>query len=339
MAISLADALRQTGYSQDGELAVPASVEPTMTSILQKHIASLPQQLATNQQAMDKTMASMYKTDMATGQPNPNYRPEAMQEFTQIMPGFAGTINKVLPMNRMDIAQLRASLPFKEGGLNLPANNTPMQRARAMGFETAPSKELYHGSRGEIVGNIDPSKSDLGFHIGTLEQAQERLKTFGNRGIDYPEGANIAPMLKSKYADFLNVKDEGGFHAGELFNQLKKNKNLDQNAIKKLEETFLKDERPLNKETIKEYDDVIRELISQQGYKGIKYMNNTEGEGLSYGVIDPSVIRSKFAAFDPYMEKSTNPMAAGLAVPMVSPEEKKSRKQLLEEQLNKKRVE
>ena len=115
--------------------------------------------------------------------------------------------------------------------------------------------------------------------------------------------------------------------------------NLDQNAIKKLEETFLKDERPLNKETIKEYDDVIRELISQQGYKGIKYMNNTEGEGLSYGVIDPSVIRSKFAAFDPYMEKSTNPMAAGLAVPMVSPEEKKSRKKLLEEQLNKKRVE
>lgn len=87
---TLADALRQTGYSQDGELAVPASVEPTMTSILQKHIASLPQQLAEKQQAMDKTIASMYKTDMATGQPNPNYRPEAMQEFTQLMPNIMG---------------------------------------------------------------------------------------------------------------------------------------------------------------------------------------------------------------------------------------------------------
>ena len=86
MAISLADALRQTGYSQDGELAVPASVEPTMTSILQKHIASLPQQLATNQAALDSAIGSWNKTDFGTGKPNANYRPEAIQELTQLMP-------------------------------------------------------------------------------------------------------------------------------------------------------------------------------------------------------------------------------------------------------------
>jgi hypothetical protein len=45
---TLAEILRQTGYSQDGTLATPASVEPTMTSILQKHIASLPQTTAQN---------------------------------------------------------------------------------------------------------------------------------------------------------------------------------------------------------------------------------------------------------------------------------------------------
>ena len=73
---TLADALR--GY------------QPPTTSALAdpivEHFRTLPQQLATNQQAMDNTMASMYKTDMATGQPNPNYRPEAMNEFTQMMP-------------------------------------------------------------------------------------------------------------------------------------------------------------------------------------------------------------------------------------------------------------
>ena len=64
--------------------------QPPTTSALadpiKEHFRTLPQQLATNQQAMDNTMASMYKTDMATGQPNPNYRPEAMNEFTQMMP-------------------------------------------------------------------------------------------------------------------------------------------------------------------------------------------------------------------------------------------------------------
>jgi len=89
---TLAEILRQTGYSQDGELAVPASVEPTMTSILQKHIASLPQQLATNQATLDNAIGSWNKTDFATGQPNANYRPEAINELTQLMPNMAGMI-------------------------------------------------------------------------------------------------------------------------------------------------------------------------------------------------------------------------------------------------------
>ena len=89
---TLADALR--GY------------QPPTTSALAdpivEHFRTLPQQLATNQQAMDNTMASMYKTDMATGQPNPNYRPEAMNEFTQMMPmvgaltAWHGTPHKIL---------------------------------------------------------------------------------------------------------------------------------------------------------------------------------------------------------------------------------------------------
>ena len=87
---TLAEILRQTGYSQDETLAAPTPVEPTMTSILQKHIASLPQQLATNQAALDSAIGSWNKTDFGTGQPNPNYRPEAMQELTQLMPNIMG---------------------------------------------------------------------------------------------------------------------------------------------------------------------------------------------------------------------------------------------------------
>jgi hypothetical protein len=328
---TLADALRGFVPPTESALADP----------IKEHFRTLPQQLEANQRAMDKTMAGMYKTDVM-GRPNPNYYPEAISEFTQnYAPNVMGSIAKVispmakaLPLNRMDTAQLRASLPYKEGGLNLPIDNNPMQRARAMGFETAPSKELYHGSRGELAGNIDPSKSDYGFHVGTLEQAQERLKTFGNRGIDYPEGANIAPLLKNKYADFITVKDKGSFNADELVEQFKGNKSIDQGAIKKIAEMIGKDERVATRKVMNEYNEMIRGLVGQQGYKGLKYMNNTEGEGLSYAISDPSVLRSRFAAFDPYMEKSANPMAVSLAIPMAD-DKKKSRKDILEQELKK----
>lgn len=312
---TLADALR--GYTPPTESALADPIK--------EHFRTLPQQLETNQRAMDKTMAGMYQTDFL-GKPNPNYYPEAMQEFTQnYAPNVMGSIKNVVgPLTRMATAQVRAALPYAEGGLNLPANNTAMQRARAMGFETAPSKELYHGSRGELVGNIDPSKSDYGFHVGTLEQAENRLKTFGNRGIDFPEGANISPMLKNKYADFLNAKDKGSFNADELVEQFKGNKNIDQGAIKKIADMISKDERPSTRQVMNEYNGMIRNLVDQQGYKGLKYMNNTEGEGLSYAVSDPSVLRSRFAAFDPYMEKSTNPMAIGLAVPVADEDNRKA---------------
>jgi hypothetical protein len=61
-----------------------------MTKALSEHIKTLPQQLATNQAALDSAIGSWNKTDFATGQPNPNYRPEAIQELTQLMPSIGG---------------------------------------------------------------------------------------------------------------------------------------------------------------------------------------------------------------------------------------------------------
>ena len=63
----------------------------SLNSKLKKHFEELPQKLEENQRAMDKTMAGMYETDVL-GRPNPNYYPEAMQEFTQnYMPSVMGS--------------------------------------------------------------------------------------------------------------------------------------------------------------------------------------------------------------------------------------------------------
>lgn len=178
--------------------------------------------------------------------------------------------------------------------LGLPENNTAMDRARALGFETAPSKSTYHGARGELVGQIDPSKSDFGFHTGTLEQAENRLKAFAGPREVYPEGANVLPLMKSRYANMLRVADEGSFHADALAPQLAKkgivSKEWAKRAVKDIEGDWKK---------AKEYDESLRRAMSQSDYHGIRYANAQEGAGTSYAFSDPSVLRSRFAAFDP----------------------------------------
>lgn len=72
--------------------AVGENPNARMMSMAQDYARNLPQQLATNQQAMQSAIGGWNKTDFATGQPNPNYYPEAISELTQLMPNMAGMI-------------------------------------------------------------------------------------------------------------------------------------------------------------------------------------------------------------------------------------------------------
>lgn len=204
-----------------------------------------------------------------------------------------------------EVAQRNAALPFEKGGLGLPPNNTAMDRARAMGFETEPSKRLYHGSRGGIVGDIDPSKSDFGFHAGYLSQAEKRLKTFGPGGVDYGEGANVVPLMKSKYARMLRVVDEGSFHADAMAPQLERMGILAKGEGRKIYDAVYDDwyARP-------KYDEILREALRKARYDGIKYKNVHEGVGDSLAFVNPSVLRSRFAAFDPMKRDSADLLAS-----------------------------
>ena len=64
--------------------------ESALADPIKEHFRTLPQQLATNQAALDSAIGSWNKTDFGTGLPNPNYRPEAIQELTQLMPNIGG---------------------------------------------------------------------------------------------------------------------------------------------------------------------------------------------------------------------------------------------------------
>jgi len=193
--------------------------------------------------------------------------------------------------------------------LGLPKGNTAMQRARALGIETSPSKRLYHSTRDAWDKStvIDPSKSDLGFHVGTIEQAEQRAKAFGTGGVNFPEGANIMPLVKSKYANFLKVADDGSFHADAIAPQLEKKGLLAKGKGKQIAKEIDKDWA-----LRKQYDQQMRDVLEQQSYDGVKYSNAQEGPGLSYAVTNPSILRSIFAAFDPARVNESD-LLAGLA--------------------------
>ena len=190
---TLAEILRQTGYAQDGELAAPAPVAPTMTSILQKHIASLPQQLATNQAAMNSAIGSWNKTDFGTGQPNPNYRPEAIQELTQLMPNvmgataWHGTPHKI--QGAFDISKVGTGEGAQAYGHGMyfaenPAVATEYRNVLAPGVIKKVDNQLYNSSNPE--------------HL-----ASHYINMFGKRGKSSEEIAKI-------------LTEEGGTEAHKL---------------------------------------------------------------------------------------------------------------------------
>jgi hypothetical protein len=185
--------------------------------------------------------------------------------------------------------------------LGLPEGNTPMDRARAMGFETAPSKWTYHGARGEINGPIDPTRSDFGFHTGSVEQAEQRLKAFAPPTEVFPEGANVLPLMKSRYANMLRVNDEGSFHADALAPQFAKKGLIDKAKAKQMVKEI---EGDWKKQP--QYDDILRRVVNDNDYHGVVYSNAQEGAGKSYAFSNPSVLRSPFAAFDPARAKDND---------------------------------
>ena len=225
--------------------------------------------------------------------------------------GQRGAIGTQRPLTEFEqahlTAQRNAALPVNQGGLGLAPDNTAMDRARAMGYQTAPSKELYHATDVPFEGSIiDPSKSDYGFHVGTQEQANARIMSRGMNGTSYRNGANVMPLMMNKYANMLKVTDEGTFHADSLAPQLVK-KGLMSKEKAKLIDKEIGGNWDMDK--IAAYDQEIRDLLTKEGYDGLKYKNVQEGDGLSYAFSNPSEVRSRFAAFDPMQRQSSNLLA------------------------------
>lgn len=191
------------------------------------------------------------------------------------------------------LAQQRAALPVEQGGLGLPADNTPEMRAAAMSFDLP----AYHTSRTGIDTNIlDSGKyamapfDSIGTHFGTKEAALDRFnRTVGTT--DQVKGSSYPVLLRSDrpYYDvsgniytedplamILSAKSDYG-------NLPKSNANL------------------------------RNEIFADNSI--IPYINDVEAAGSVSYIAPPENIRSRFAAFDPFRKTAATAALMGVSAP------------------------
>lgn len=109
------------------------------------------------------------------------------------------------------LAQQRAALPVSEGGLGLPPNNTPMDRARAMGFESG----WAHGSPRSDITELRSSRIGAQGPGAYATNYLPEASTYSQTG----EGATVYPLMVRR-SEALNTKfnnpyDELGVNADD----------------------------------------------------------------------------------------------------------------------------
>jgi hypothetical protein len=220
------------------------------------------------------------------------------------------------------LAQQRAALPPAKGGLGLPADNTPQQRAKAMG-----GKDKVHFSRhGGDYTTLDSGKfavapfDAVGTHVGTPEAAMERYQNTVGYKVNNPNYANDELKVATYPVTILGdrpMMNPKGLPFGE--DEL--------NAFLRQQGGHNWSDAQGGKMTYRDMNAKLRKkLFEEQGYTSIPYYNEVEGKGSVSYIVPPDNIRSRFAAFDPFRRDAATAAAMGVLAPDLMAEEKKKAK-------------
>ena len=207
-----------------------------------------------------------------------------------------------------DTAQRNAALPVEQGGLGLPANNTYIDRANAPGmFPT----DAYTGTNQDIR-SLDPSKAKYA-REGSGSWASENPE-FANSYAGRPDG-NVMPLRinTSKFGelDAANSNwnkipsDEPIRHANGTDSTMSEyiesvfddfgNTNLASNIARKMGDKGL----------------IVNNVKDYGGY--VRGAGDVPEFATNFAIHDPSQVRSRWAAFDPFRRHEAD-LLAGVGV-------------------------
>jgi hypothetical protein len=169
-------------------------------------------------------------------------------------------------------AQRNAALPVNQGGLGLSADNTAMDRARAMGFDV----EAYHGSPlpdAAEAGNLKISYPEEAVFLADEPFNANAYARSARYPVKRKPQPNVIPVLtKSKNMDLYEF---GGRQKDRGF------------------EPYIDAAKRAEKDGV-----IFNDIIDEPAYGG-----NVRA------ILDPKNIRSRFAAFDPFNRDSSNLLA------------------------------
>jgi hypothetical protein len=185
-------------------------------------------------------------------------------------------------------AQIHAALPIEQGGLGLPPNNTAMDRALAMGFDT----DAYHGSDSDITRF---SKSNYGKNFKDPISKKSTLATEDPKYAN--EYGNINYPLKIQSSKIKEILDDEIYR---LFNK------FEQETIRKHPKDY---EYYLDKANNESEMNKGLQLAFSGKNDIISYPGGDYGRS-EISIKDPKNIRSRFAAFDPFNKDSANILAS-----------------------------
>jgi len=194
----------------------------------------------------------------------------------------------------MRLAQQRAALPIEQGGLGLPANNTPEQRAKAMGFNT----EGFHGT--------DAVKDFKKFKVTPNDET----------GI---KGVSFALDPKETDAYWTGRWMHEGEHGGRVIPVMVRGKAPEE-YLNLFEQVI--DNAKTYPKTNAGQDRMLKKALKDLDSLGIDYSRSIGGT--EFSVLEPDRIRSRFAAFDPFRKTAATAAAMGVAAPDLLAEENKA---------------
>lgn len=190
---------------------------------------------------------------------------------------------------KFDLAQMRAALPIEQGGLGLPPNNTAMDRAKAMGYAVP----LWHSSPSPDIYKFNPKS--------WFADRPEVSETYLQKNL---EGSTMYPVLVNP--EGFGEVDFGGavWNQGPMA-------DITVNDIPR---------GSVGRNRSFSTTDSVARVSEELGYPGAKISNvidrgpnfwATPIKGGDVHVVhDPSRIRSRFAAFDPFRRNEADILAS-----------------------------
>lgn len=244
----------------------------------------------------------------------------------------------------MRLAQQRAALPVEQGGLGLLSSNTPAERAKAMGFDI----ESLHGTSNPNIQKFDPSmvgtKAGNAFDNYMWSTTSPDAATGYSLNMKSYEALPEVVNLKEQKNDILKqiskaFEEKDSEKVGDLRKQLNSIADKESTIFDTFKQGQILSEGStvyplaLQRQEFMPYDAsgkswmrANKPAIEQSqdlGYQGVQINNVIDNPNAfmgnapatTFATENPDLLRSRFAAFDPFRRTAATAAAMGVAAP------------------------